>query len=228
MERIAAACISTGDHRARVLQDRDTLIETHLKLVPPIARSIKKHLPPSFDLDDLISEGNIGLMHAASRYQPKAHGGTPFGPFARKRIHGAIVDSVRRKAWTENTANPLEDAPELAEPPVLPYLIGGPRTELVPRRQARPSIAFDSSRLPKRLATALRRLSARQRVILATFYGEDRSIPEIAELLALTAEQAAAEHGAALKILHAALLSNLSIIGSAYYFATRISERRAA
>ena len=53
----------------------------------------------------------MGLINAASRYSPQTHGGTPFSAFARPRIHGAIVDSVRRRAWLENTANPLDDAP---------------------------------------------------------------------------------------------------------------------
>lgn len=204
------------------LRERDSLIERHLELVPPIARRVKKRLPPSFELDDLISEGNVGLMHAASRYKPALHSGTPFSAFARPRIHGAIVDSVRRKAWLENTANPLDDAPEPSHRPTLPFVIGS--TQDPASRIGRPT-AFRSSRLPRSLAAAFERLPARQRAILGAFYGEERSVFEIAEMVSLTPARVEQEHRAALDALHAALLKNLSISGSTLVY---FSEERAA
>jgi RNA polymerase sigma factor (sigma-70 family) len=105
-------CIETGLHRERVLEARNALVEAHLHLVPDIAGRIHSGLPPSFDLDDLISEGNIGLIQAATRYRPSAHNRTPFSAFARPRIRGAIIDSVRRRRYTDNTAYPL--SPQLA------------------------------------------------------------------------------------------------------------------
>lgn len=219
MKRKAGACVAIEDRRAQFSRERDTLIETHLSLVPPIARRVKKRLPPSFDLDDLISEGNIGLTQAATRYRAQLHNNTPFSAFARPRIHGAMVDSVRRRAWLENTANPLEDAPEPAHTPVVPLFIGG-SNEPAPRTGRR--IAFRSTRLPKRLAAALRRLPVRQRAILGAFYGEEWSVFQIAELLWITPAQVEAEHRAALDFLHAELLRNLSISGSTLnYFSER-------
>lgn len=100
-------CIETGQRRIRVLAARNALVEQHLKLVPDIAGRIHKGLPPSFLLDDLIAEGNIGLIQAATRYRPRTHSGTPFSAYARKRIRGAIMDSVRRRHYAENTHLPL-------------------------------------------------------------------------------------------------------------------------
>lgn len=200
---------------------RDTLVETHLKLVPPIARSVKKNLPPSFELDDLISEGHIGLMRAAERYSPSEHGGAPFSAFARPRIRGAMVDSVRRRAWVENTANPLDDAPEPAHTPALPFIITS--SHQADPKTGRPT-TFRSTRLPKCVAAALRLLPVRQRAILGAFYGEEWSIDQIAELLWITPGQVEAEHRAALDSLHAALVQNLSISGSTLVF---LSERAA-
>jgi RNA polymerase sigma factor for flagellar operon FliA len=215
MERTPAGLIGIGDHRECFMRERDALIEAHLKLVPPIARRVKKLLPPSFDLDDLISEGHVGLTQAATRYRSEQHNGTPFSAFARPRIHGAMVDSVRRRAWIENTANPLEDAPEPVDTPVLPFLIGGSEEPVL--RRGRP-VALRPARLPKRLAAALRRLPVRQRAILGAFYAEDWSVGQIAELLGLTPAQVAAEHRSALDFLHAALVQNLSISGSTLVF----------
>lgn len=102
-------CIETGERRKRVLQARNALVEANMHLVPDIAGRIHENLPPSFDVGDLISEGYLGLIQAATRYRPNAHDRTPFSAFARKRIRGAIMDSVRRRHYTENTHQALPD-----------------------------------------------------------------------------------------------------------------------
>jgi RNA polymerase sigma factor (sigma-70 family) len=211
MSRLAAVNISPG-RRARVAFGRDALIENHIGLVPPIARRVQSRLPPSFEYDDLFAEGCVGLIRAADRYNPASHGGTPFSAFARPRIHGAIVDSVRRKAWIENTANPLDDAPEGSAVFPLPFLICGP-VLAGPKRRAGTPHAFRSAHLPKRLTTALRRLTARQRAILGAFYGDAGSLDEIAATLHITPDRANAEHTIAIDALRAALLQNVSKSG---------------
>lgn len=184
--------------------ERDTLIETHLKLVPPIARRVKKKLPPSFELDDLIGEGYIGLMRAAERYDPTNHGGTPFSAFARPRIRGAMVDSVRRKAYQENTRNPLEDAPEPITTPKLPYLIKYGKA--IPR----PARGFEAKLLPEPIAAALRRLTVRQRAILVACYADAGGLNAVASTLHLDLAEVTAAHDAALEILRSAASRNLS------------------
>ncbi|MES2136105.1 MAG: sigma-70 family RNA polymerase sigma factor [Pseudomonadota bacterium] len=211
------------------LRTRDELIKQHLDLVPPIARHVHAQLPPSFELDDLVGEGYVGLMHAAARYRPRRHNGTPFSAFARPRIHGAMVDSVRRRAWRENTACPLIAAPEGVTLPGKPFLIRQPQLEPRPRRVGRPRMGFRAERLPKPLALALGRLSARQRAVLEAFYGESPSFVTVAGLLGITVVEVATEHAAALDILHRALLRNVSIFGSTLVFLSKpLSDRRAA
>lgn len=218
---------------------RDTLVKNHLKLVPPIAQRVKKSLPPSFELDDLISEGNIGLIRAAMRYDPGRHDGTPFSAFARPRIHGAMVDSVRRKAWLENTANPLDDAPEGFETPETLHAIDPSRTKLAIVGRSRPGSdikigrpvgrsarAFRSTRtaLPQRVAAAIRRLPERQRVILGALYTDDYTLEQAAIIVGLTAAETFRQHTLALDFLRAELIQNLSISGSTLVF---LSERAA-
>jgi RNA polymerase sigma factor (sigma-70 family) len=209
---------------------RQALIENHLALVPPIARRVHRRLPPSFDLDDLIGCGYVGLVDAAARYRPREHGGAPFSAFARRRIHGAIVDSVRRRAWVENTAGPLEDAAEPACAPSLPFLIRGDISGDMPPRRGRCLGAFREDCLPKPLARALRALPLRQRAILGAVYGDgERSLAETAAQLHLTVQQARAEERAALRALHAAMVKNVSLSGlTLVFFAGGDGERRAA
>ena len=93
--------ISFGDHRERVRAKRDALVAENLSLVPPIARRLAKTLPPSFEVDDLVQTGNIGLLRAATRFHPQT--GNPFPAFARPIIRGAILDSVRRRHYSAAT-----------------------------------------------------------------------------------------------------------------------------
>lgn len=153
-------CIETGQHRTRVLQVRNTLVEKHMYLVPDIAGRIRKGLPPSFDLEDLISEGHIGLIQAAARYRPKAHNRTPFSAYARRRIRGAIMDSVRRRRYADNTHLPLaldyENAVRLSLPSAAESNV-------------------DETITLKRLARAMTWLTGKQREVLLNYYSSTLS-----------------------------------------------------
>lgn len=112
--------ISAGNHRAKVVAKRDALVTAHLHLVPPIARRIRRTLPPSFDLDDLIAEGNKALVGLATRFNEKR--GVPFESYARAGITGAIRDSFRRRKLTENTHESLSKVVEFPNPRGLAFI----------------------------------------------------------------------------------------------------------
>jgi RNA polymerase sigma factor (sigma-70 family) len=90
-----------SESQPRYVQDPDTLVSAHLDLPLAVARTLQRRLPASFELDDLVQEGVIGLIWAAARYQPER--GTPFQAFARPRVRGAILESCRRRNWREAT-----------------------------------------------------------------------------------------------------------------------------
>jgi len=68
-----------------------------MKLVESIARSIKRRLPDSVQVEDLMAAGSFGLIDAASRYDPGRK--TKFETFAVPRIRGAILDELRKMDW---------------------------------------------------------------------------------------------------------------------------------
>lgn len=76
---------------------RQAFITQHMPLVRAIARSMCARFPPQVELDDVMSHGMLGLIHAADRYD--ANRGVPFDQFARPRIRGAIVDGLRADDW---------------------------------------------------------------------------------------------------------------------------------
>jgi RNA polymerase sigma factor for flagellar operon FliA len=73
--------------RERVLQ--------FLPLVRHVVHRLAIHLPPHVDLEDLESEGNIGLMEASRRFDPSR--GTSFKTFAFEHIKGAVLSDLRKR-----------------------------------------------------------------------------------------------------------------------------------
>jgi len=68
-----------------------------LPLVDSIARRVYGTLPPNagLDLHDLAQSGLLGLVNAGRSYNPST--AVPFSIYARYRIEGEILDSLRRQ-----------------------------------------------------------------------------------------------------------------------------------
>jgi RNA polymerase sigma factor FliA len=76
---------------------RDRIVLDHLPLVKAIAVRVHENLPVHVDLDDLIHAGVLGLFDAASKYNPDKK--VVFHSYAKHRIKGAILDSLRQLDW---------------------------------------------------------------------------------------------------------------------------------
>ncbi len=77
--------------------DRDALIVKHLPLVKAIANRIRDNLPVQVELDDLVHAGILGLFDAVDKYNPEKK--VVFHLYAKHRIRGAILDSLRQLDW---------------------------------------------------------------------------------------------------------------------------------
>lgn len=76
---------------------RDEVVVEHLPLVRAIAVRVHENLPVHVDLDDLIHAGVMGLMDAATKYDREKK--VAFSAYAKHRIKGAILDSLRQLDW---------------------------------------------------------------------------------------------------------------------------------
>ena len=87
-ERELAAAIANGDEQAR-----DRMIQANLRLVVKIAR---EYLGRGLALDDLVGEGNLGLIRATSEFDPKF--GTRFSTYAsywiKQSIRHALINTT--------------------------------------------------------------------------------------------------------------------------------------
>jgi len=78
-------------------QERDQIVLEHLPLVRAIAVRVHENLPVHVDLDDLVHAGVLGLFDAAKKYNPRKK--VAFSSYAKHRIKGAILDSLRQLDW---------------------------------------------------------------------------------------------------------------------------------
>ena len=77
--------------------DRDRLVLQNLPLVLAIAVRVYENLPVHVELDDLIHAGILGLFDAALKYDNNKQ--VTFQSYAKHRIKGAILDSLRDLDW---------------------------------------------------------------------------------------------------------------------------------
>src|SRR5450631_4508396 len=78
-------------------QTRDRIVLDHLPLVKCIAIRVHESLPVHVDLDDLIHAGVLGLFDAVTKYDGSKD--VVFHAYAKHRIKGAILDSLRQLDW---------------------------------------------------------------------------------------------------------------------------------
>jgi RNA polymerase sigma factor for flagellar operon FliA len=88
------------------LETRDKLVMDNIALVKTMASRLAHRLPSQVELSELISVGTLGLIDAAGRYKPSL--GVPFDAFARRRIHGAMLDSLRELDWAPRSLRRMQ------------------------------------------------------------------------------------------------------------------------
>src|ERR1700745_3782973 len=82
----------TGD-----LQARNRLVMTYAPLVKYIVFKKDRELPARCEVEDFISCGLEALIASIDRYDPSK--GATLEQFAWTRIHGAVLDELRREDW---------------------------------------------------------------------------------------------------------------------------------
>jgi RNA polymerase sigma factor for flagellar operon FliA len=76
---------------------RDQVVLEHLPLVKAIAVRVHDNLPVHVEVEDLVHAGILGLFDAATKFDPDKQ--VAFSSYAKHRIKGAILDSLRQLDW---------------------------------------------------------------------------------------------------------------------------------
>lgn len=152
-------CAAPSDADAAEAELRKQYVVDNLDLVDTIARSLLGRLPPCFELSDLIQEGRIGLIDAAKKYS-RAYN-VNFRAYAKYRIRGEILESVRRRRYTEATMPGLErDHYEMPGPDKVVEIQG--------------SIAHQQ--IMERVDQAMGGLTPQHRVAIREYYYRDKRL----------------------------------------------------
>ena len=99
--------------------ERERLLVEQLPQVRYIARRIHDRLPRHVLLEDMVHAGVVGLIDALQKFDGSKH--VQFGSYAKFRIRGAILDSLREMDWSprdlRRKARRLEEAHNSCAPP---------------------------------------------------------------------------------------------------------------
>ncbi len=91
---------------------RNELIEAYLPIARYTAERLKGKLPMCVDIQEMISAGTLGLIHAIDKFDP--YRGVLFETYCSMRIRGAILDHLRATDWVprliRNKAHRLDKA----------------------------------------------------------------------------------------------------------------------
>ncbi len=91
----------TGDSRLR-----DRLIFTFAPMVRYIVYRKVREVPAHCDVEDLLSCGIEALIRSVDRYDPSK--GATLEQYAWTRIHGAVLDELRRQDWAPRSLRRVE------------------------------------------------------------------------------------------------------------------------
>lgn len=89
--------VSVRKQPESAFDERDRIVIENLPLVKAIAIRVHESLPVHVDLDDLIHAGVLGLFDAVTKYDAAKN--VAFQAYAKHRIKGAILDSLRQLDW---------------------------------------------------------------------------------------------------------------------------------
>lgn len=117
------------DSSAQTSQWREETILAHLPQVELLARRLHRRCP-QVELEDLISEGTIGLIKAVDRFDPTRN--LKVKTYAEHRIRGALLDYLRRIDPLSRTVRQFQKKRDA----IVTSLTSESRREILPSRIA--------------------------------------------------------------------------------------------
>ncbi len=175
---------------------RDDLVTKNMGYVVTLARQYKSEL---LSTDDLISEGTLGIIKAAEKFDPDR--GKPFVTFAAPYIRRSIEDAIRRVTG---------ETPVLSTDESLPVGSNNNFTllnVLEDKDASKADRAFEQKTLSNDLLRAINILNEREQAVIKAFFGVDterQTMSEIGTALGLKRERVRQIRDKALRKLHKA------------------------
>jgi RNA polymerase sigma factor for flagellar operon FliA len=103
---------------------RDAFVLAHIALAKIIAVRVRANLPVHVELEDLIQAGILGLIDAATKFDSQKH--VAFSSFAKHRMRGAMLDSLRKLDWASRDMRQRQSRVEVATRALETILLRAP------------------------------------------------------------------------------------------------------
>jgi RNA polymerase primary sigma factor len=183
-EQLLSTLIHQGDSEAF-----DIMVQSNLKLVVKLAN---RHVGQGVPIDDLIQEGNIGLMEAARRYLPNttARFATYASLWIRKRLNETVAQTGRIVRLPHNQeielyrAGKAKISEEFGDTPTAPKTVrldtpvgeegGVSLGDLILNTPSQTGIDMEVDDLNFRVHRLVRELKPRDKEIILDYFGIDR------------------------------------------------------
>lgn len=189
-EAALATRIQAGDSKAL-----DKLLSHNLKFVVSIANQYKKR---GLSMDDLISEGNIGMLRAAKKFDGSQ--GKRFVTFAAPYIREAINKAIDQQAGLYRVPRDASDAAldkKRSRPLSIDAPVGGsPELSLgrvIPNTEAPdPEQVLQKNLMEQELRSLVNTLTPREQHVVQRFFGigvDSMTMAEIAQEMGLKRER---------------------------------------
>lgn len=189
-ERQLAARIQKGDGRAV-----DRLTQANLTFVVSIAKQYKDR---GLAMEDLVSEGNIGMLQAATRFDGRED--KRFVTFAAPYIRESIEKAIEQQSLLYRVPKNVMDAArarQVGRPLSIDAPVGGSAElslgRVIPDKNAsHPDDNLYDTLLKDELVRLLDQLDSREREVIQRFYGlgvANLTMAEIGKVLGLKRER---------------------------------------
>lgn len=188
------------------------MLKAYMPLVHQVVAPIARRVPANVERDDLLAAGRFGLVDSLRRNG--GDGGITFEWYARMRIRGAVLDELRAQDCLSRRArdavNAVNDAPDAENESVtwvgFDELSATEELEYLACLRLGPEGFCEAKETMCHLATALDKLSERERTVVAMHYWESATFKKIAETLKISETRAFQLHVRALERLRSVLV----------------------
>lgn len=226
-------CLRTGNAE-EASAAREQLVVRYLWLARSIALRALRERSSNADLDrhDLIQLATVGLIESIDRYDPER--GIPFSAFARKRVHGAVLNGIEQSSeyraqasWMHRTTKERTESiaattssesdrlARLAEVTVglaIGFMLEDSGMYVsAPEQVGTPYDVNELVVLQQQVRSIVTSLPTAQRRVLELHYFGDLSFSEVGKIVGVTKARISQVHGSAIVEIR----RRLRLIGSA-------------
>ena len=167
-------------------------VEDYLHLVERIAKKLLRGLPDQVTMGDLRGPGYLGLMDAATKFDPERN--VKFSTYCVSRIRGAMQNELRKMDWVPRLVRQKEklgeeEAVQMNNFSGIPYI----NREFSENEDAKPYDPEDSSPLPDEIVNrkleirrAIMQLKPKYRQAVELYYFKHCTLKEAAAYMGAT------------------------------------------